>query len=146
MNRRGFLKALAGGAVALSAGGIALIEAEPIQRAYFLPPRGGWHAGSWELACAQEALRIVNERIQGSVAEARFDFVALGSCVIDLARMQSLADRRARLIERVDKLARGWTGYSASYRTLDSGQVIKVHGGRPILKAGQEAPRLRFIP
>jgi len=38
MNRRGFFKTLAG-VVALSAGGIALIEPE---KTIFLPPRGGW--------------------------------------------------------------------------------------------------------
>lgn len=48
MNRRKFFKALGStaGAVALSAGGIALLEQEIWQptKAIFLPPKGGWIA------------------------------------------------------------------------------------------------------
>lgn len=129
MNRRSFLKALAGGAVALTAGGIALLEAEPI-RTYFLPPRCGWNAGSWELACATDALAALNrmlaERAPWAFATAR---VGLATAPTGDWIDGALA-RRARLTERVDKLARGWTGYSMRRMEGMKGQFITVHGGR----------------
>lgn len=136
MNRRSFLKALAGGAVALSTGGIALLEAEPI-KTYFLPPRSGWNdgGGSWELACAQEALRILNERLDHTPYPANVREVAArrGIEVFNMdshSTLQTFAmlQRRARLVERVDKLARGWTGYSCRYVETLRG-TVKVHGG-----------------
>lgn len=49
MNRRGFLKALAGSAVALSAGGIALLEEQLWQptKTIVLPPKQGWVAADY---------------------------------------------------------------------------------------------------
>jgi hypothetical protein len=49
MNRRGFLKFLGGSAVALSAGGIALLEQEvwTPTKTIVLPPKGGWVAGTY---------------------------------------------------------------------------------------------------
>lgn len=47
MNRRGFLRGILNSTIALSAGGIALLEPGPIRR-YFLPPRGGWRSSDAE--------------------------------------------------------------------------------------------------
>lgn len=49
MNRRGFFKALAGAAVTLSAGGIALLEEELWQptKTIMLPPKQGWVAADY---------------------------------------------------------------------------------------------------
>lgn len=139
MNRRSFLKALAGGAVLMSAGGIALLEAEPIVKTYFLPPRCGWNAGSWELAYATEALRIVTAKLEEFTAapalvmraDETFSYHVVTS--VDQSQIDSLLARRARLVERVDKLARGWTPYYTS-RTLyaaDGTQfTTRIHGGR----------------
>lgn len=133
VNRRSFLKAL-GGAVALSARGIALFEAEPIVRSYFLPPKGGWlrgERGLWELACAEEALRIVNNRLEAIAPPqiTRVRLVVKPLPQLDY-QLDSLMLRQRRLIDRVDKLARGWTGYSAKYQTLPDGHTITIHGGR----------------
>lgn len=135
VSRRSFLKALAGGAVALSAGGIALLEAEPIIRTYFLPPRCGWNAGSWELACATEALRIVNDKLGmrtvGETNSGQSMFIVVTPA--DQRQIDSLLARRARLVERVDKLARGWTPHYSS-RTLYAADgkpfSTRIHGGR----------------
>ena|ERR1700685_57769 len=55
MNRRGFLK-LAAAATALSAGGIALIETP---KTFFLPPRGGWWAPTFEMReCEQYLINL----------------------------------------------------------------------------------------
>lgn len=132
MNRRSFLKAMMGGAVALSAGGIALLEAQPVQRTFFLPPRAGWNAGSWELACAQAALAAVLGQVTGLLHDTPYVVAYTdasgrertpGSCY------GALLERRDRLIERVHKLERGWTGYSAIYVPSPDG-IIKIHGGR----------------
>jgi hypothetical protein len=127
VNRRSFLKALAGGAVALTAGGIALLEAEPI-RTYFMPPRCGWNAGSWELACAQEALESLNRTL---MSRAPWAFSAI---TVDAHHdwVNNSMARRARLIERVDKLARGWTGYSVRRMQGPRGQLVTIHGGRSV--------------
>lgn len=132
ISRRSFLKALAGGAVALSAGGIALLDAEPIIRTYFLPPRGGWNAGTWELALAQEALRIVDAKLSDST----FDLTAFGTQTFrswDQQQIASLIQRRQRLVERCDKLARGWTP-TRSHRVLYAADGTRfetiIHGGR----------------
>jgi len=115
VSRRSFLKALGGAALTLSAGGIALLDAEPIVRTYFLPPRCGWNAGSWELACAEEALRIVTGKLRMRSLADDGKFVVVTSA--DQRNVESLLSRRARLLERVDKLARGWTP-TRSHRVL----------------------------
>lgn len=138
VSRRSFLKALAGGAVALSAGGIALLEAEPIIRTYFLPPRCGWNAGSWELACATEALRIVNEKL-GAYVPGGGERLQLDRSQFELLTgyrqeaLDSLLARRSRLVERVDKLARGWTPtrqHRVLYAADGSRFETTIHGGR----------------
>jgi anaerobic selenocysteine-containing dehydrogenase len=129
VSRRSFLKAIAGGALALSAGGIALLDAEPIVRTYFLPPRCGWNAGSWELACATEALRIVSERLGIPVSHPLAAPIQIeGHASWNMKQIESLHARRARLIERVDKLARGWTP-TRTVQLCHLGQVV-IHGGR----------------
>lgn len=132
LTRRGFFKLL-GAAVTLSAGGIALLEQPPV-RTYFLPPRGGWGLGTWELACAEEALRVLNQRLsQRQVGDwpcidtsARIEVVTSWSQY----QLDRMLERHARLTERVDKLARGWRGYSATHHTLPNGSVLTVHGRR----------------
>jgi hypothetical protein len=47
-----------------------------------------------------------------------------------LTHMENTVMRRERLLQRVDKLARGWTGYSAKYHTLPNGETLVIHGGR----------------
>lgn len=135
VSRRSFLKALAGGAVALSAGGIALLEAEPIVKTYFLPPQCGWNRGSWELVLAEEALRIVSDKLGietfGHVYNRPLGFQVVTAA--DRALLESLVARRKRLLERVDKLARGWTPHYSS-RTLYAADgkpfTTRIHGGR----------------
>jgi hypothetical protein len=119
VSRRGFLQALGGAALTLSAGGIALLDADPIVRTYFLPPRCGWNAGGWELACATEALRIVNAKLDGFVLPTTFpkDYPVLVMPEYGQRELDNLLARRARLVERVDKLARGWTP-TRSHRVL----------------------------
>lgn len=134
MNRRSFLKALAGGAVMMSAGGIALLEAEPIVKTYFLPPRCGWNAGSWELALAQEALRIVTDKLCvgaplliSNPGDPPVHFSVVHA--FEQQYIDSLLARRARLVERCDKLARGWTPHRQVY-DLPEGRRLVIHGGR----------------
>jgi hypothetical protein len=74
MNRRQFFKALgsSAGAIALSAGGIALLEQELWQptKAIFLPPQGGWVArptAGWEILGADG--RILTSMVSGPVYE-----------------------------------------------------------------------------
>lgn len=148
VSRRTFLKALGGAALAMSAGGIALLDAEPIVRTYFLPPRCGWNAGSMELAFATEALRIVNMKIDGFSVGLRvfgppgIDPVPPLTMALEQGQyriitsatqreVDSLLTRRARLVERVDKLARGWKG-SHTERYLSNGGSVIVHGGRRV--------------
>lgn len=134
MNRRSFLKALAGGAVALSAGGIALLEQEPIERTYFLPPRGGWsNAASWELVLAQSSLEILNEKL------AAFDLFSDGrpkefDATTPPAAIYSALARRARAAERVEKLLKGWVPPRRDIRILRDGTRVMVSGGlaRPL--------------
>lgn len=135
LTRRGFLK-LMGAAVTLSAGGIALLEREPI-RTFFLPPRGGWPgvAGEWELALAKDALDACMMQLATfgtSAMHIKYDDVARVVLVTaaDERRLASLALRRDRLVERVDKLARGWKGFSARYVPLPDGRTLTIHGGR----------------
>lgn len=72
MNRRGFFKLLGGAAVAVSAGGIALLEQElwePI-KTIVLPPVGGWVSGrNTLLTCSQ----IVNEALKVLYREMVFN-------------------------------------------------------------------------
>lgn len=139
MTRRGFLQLL-GAAVTLSAGGIALIDAEPIVKTYFLPPRCGWNAGTWELACASEALRIVNAKLgMRTIGETRVGqsmFIVVTPA--DQREIDSLLARRTRLVERVDKLARGWVPYR-QHRVLFAADGTKfettIHGGRQIISS-----------
>lgn len=111
MNRRQFLQ-LATAAVTLTAGGIALLDVEPIRRAYFLPPNGGWVGApmrSWELCLAVDALRSVNERLWLDPKDRDPRLPAelrVFSSANNVAYWQRLFDSRVRLIARVDRLAR----------------------------------------
>lgn len=137
-SRRAFLQALTGGIVALSAGGIALLEASPIERAYFLPPRCGWNAGSWELLLAQKALTIVGDKL-GNRREALlgsgdgYIITASDFWIGDSERHKSLLASHTRLTERVAKLVRGWQP-TVHYRPVIDGagqtHQIKIHGNR----------------
>lgn len=137
MTRRGFMQLL-GAAITLSAGGIALIDAKPIIKTYFLPPRCGWNAGTFELACAVEALRIVSEKLEmrGQGERIHLDDFAPSYSVITgyrQAEIDSLLARHARLIERVDKLARGWIPtrqHRVRYAADGTKFETTIHGGR----------------
>lgn len=143
MTRRGFMQLL-GAAITLSAGGIALIDTKPIIKTYFLPPRCGWNAGTFELACAVEALRIVNEKIEalGAGTLIKFGGPQHGQVSFTVQtshferEVHSLAARHARLVERVDKLARGWIP-TRHHRVLYAADGTKfettIHGGRQIV-------------
>ena len=126
VSRRGFLQML-GAAVTLSAGGIALLEAEPIRKAYFLPPRCGWNAGTWELACAQEALAALNRRlgVRNTLTDGVVDIQVNPSWL--MRDLDDLLARRQRLVKRCDKLARGWTPTRIVYHDDGRGPVV-VHG------------------
>lgn len=70
MNRRGFLKALAGAAIAVSAGGIALLEEELWEpsKTIVLPPSGGWvtRGGNTLLtmsAITNEVLKVLHQEL-----------------------------------------------------------------------------------
>lgn len=128
MNRRGFLKALSAAAV-LSAGGIALIEQEPI-RAYFLPPRGGWNSwpdNSFELAAAMAALDVVNARIPGW---AQNDIVVIESSVQHRDAYKAL-QRRAQLETKIAALLRGEPAPGLITReVMSDGNIFTTHGRR----------------
>lgn len=156
VTRRALLKALGAGAL-LSAGGIALIEAEPIVRTYFLPPRAGWPLSpyAWEIEIANEALRILNRKL-GLMAESRVPHVE-GAWTQDgfggefrsgtayaceqviwvpqrgvANAVGPMLERRARLIDRLDKLARGWKPartVTELMRPDGVRQQVIIHGG-----------------
>lgn len=145
MNRRSFLKALAGGAVALSAGGIALLEAEPIQRTYFLPPAGGWNRGSWDLVLAVEALRIVDERLGMRAPQFKYGLEVCESFIVEsrwTPHVINLIERRRHLVERVAKLTRGWQP-PQTFRNTVHGRVRVSGGTSAQVAAGQPLRVLR---
>lgn len=143
MNRRSFLQLL-GASVALSAGGIALLEPEPVKAVtYFLPPRGGWAAsllGAWELQLAKEALAAVDRRLGGLVDRSVNPPIVvtqtdIHGTVFDVFSQLSpdlkrLIERRKQLLAKIDYLAKG--GKPAGVRTTDGGAwgPVVVHGGR----------------
>lgn len=133
MNRRGFLQLL-GSTVALTAGGIALLEPEPI-KTYFLPPRGGWAAslpGAWELALAKDALDSIDEQLKRSGGLISWDddgsskILAYSQRSAD--RVKRLMDRRVALLAKIDYLAKG--GQPKGVQVVDGGVwgPVRVHG------------------
>jgi hypothetical protein len=134
VNRRGFLQLL-GSTIALSAGGIALLEPEPIKAVtYFLPPAGGWaHTlpGAWELALAKEALDVIDRRLS-PYAERIINPPLIsgsdGSWGVYQEfnpEMERLLARREALVRKIDYLVKG--GKPMGVR---QDGFVRVHGGR----------------
>jgi hypothetical protein len=133
ISRRSFLQ-LIGAAVTLSAGGIALLDAKPIIKTYFLPPRCGWNAGTWELILAQEALRIVTDKLgmrHATVIESTELYQVEAQSEHQRQQLERLLASRARLVERCDKLARGWIPTRRTRTLYDAAGVAfqtVIHG------------------
>ena len=120
-----------GGAVAMSAGSIALLEAEPIERAYFLPPRGGWaNRASWELVLAEESLRILNEKLGATLSSEHSRGRSFHEFTgTDQLALYGMLQRRARAVERVEKLLKGWVPPPRKVRTFPDGHTVHISGG-----------------
>lgn len=135
MNRRGFLQLL-GASVALSAGGIAILEPEPI-KTYFLPPQGGWAVtlpGAWELALAKDALDSIDAQLKRSGALISWDDDGSSKIIAytqrSADRVGRLMDRKVALLAKIDYLAKG--GHPKGVRILEDvgGRgPVRVHGG-----------------